>query len=44
MLKEKSKEKNRYLDVCKTHPDAKGLDVRSFLIQPARPAPSNQRP
>jgi len=38
-LKESDKEKHRYLDVCKTHPDANGLDVRSFLIQPVQRVP-----
>lgn len=38
-LKETDKEKNRYLEVCKTHPDANGLDVRSFLIQPVQRVP-----
>ena len=33
-LKSKDKEKHRYLEVCKTHPEANGLDVRSLLIQP----------
>ena len=27
-LKSKDKEKHRYLEVCKTHPEANGLDVR----------------
>ena len=38
-LKASDKEKHRYLDVCKTHPDAKGLEVRSFLIQPVQRVP-----
>ena len=35
-LKTKDKEKHRYLEVCKTHPDAKGLDVRSYLMEPVQ--------
>ena len=35
-LKSKDKEKHRYLEVCKTHPEANGLDVRSLLIQPVQ--------
>ena len=38
-LKENDKDKHRYLEVCKTHPDAGGLDVRSFLIQPVQRVP-----
>jgi len=38
-LKATDKEKHRYLEVCKTHPDANGLDVRSFLIQPVQRVP-----
>ena len=38
-LKETDREKHRYLEVCKTHPDANGLDVRSFLIQPVQRVP-----
>ena len=38
-LKESDKDKHRYLEVCKTHPDAGGLDVRSFLIQPVQRVP-----
>ena len=38
-LADSDKEKIRYLDVCKTHPDANGLDVRSFLIQPVQRVP-----
>ena len=38
-LKGSDKEKHRYLEVCKTHPDAKGLDIRSFLIQPVQRVP-----
>jgi hypothetical protein len=38
-LKEGNKERDRYLEVCKTHPDANGLDLRSFLIQPVQRPP-----
>ncbi|KAL1524027.1 hypothetical protein AB1Y20_018941 [Prymnesium parvum] len=38
-LKKNDKEKHRYLEVCKTHPDANGLDVRSFLIMPVQRVP-----
>ena len=38
-LKASDKEKHRYLEVCKTHPDAHGLDLRSFLIQPVQRVP-----
>ncbi len=38
-LKSKDKEKHRYLEVCKTHPEANGLDVRSLLIQPVQRVP-----
>ena len=38
-LKGSDKEKHRYLEVCKTHPDAHGLDIRSFLIQPVQRVP-----
>ena len=38
-LKSNDKEKHRYLEVCKSHPDAGGLDVRSFLIQPIQRVP-----
>jgi len=38
-LKKHDKEKFRYLDVQKSHPDAGGLDVRSFLIQPVQRVP-----
>jgi len=38
-LKKSDKEKHRYLEVCKSHPDAGGLDVRSFLIQPVQRVP-----
>ena len=36
---EADKGKSHYLDVCKTHPEAGGLDVRSFLIQPVQRVP-----
>ena len=44
-LKDMDAEKHRYLEVCKTHPDARsesapgGLDLRSFLIQPVQRVP-----
>jgi len=38
-LSKHDQEKSRYLAVCKTHPDAGGLDVRSFLIQPVQRVP-----
>ena len=38
-LEDSDKDKARYLEVCKTHPDSTGLDVRSFLIQPVQRVP-----
>ena len=38
-LASKAPDKHRYLEVCKSHPDAGGLDVRSFLIQPIQRVP-----
>ena len=42
-LKEPDREKHRYLEVCKTHPDAGGLDVRAFLIMVTRLAQGPKR-
>ena len=38
-LESTDKQKQRYLEVCKTHPEAGGLDLRSFLIQPVQRVP-----
>jgi len=38
----KMRDKHRYLTNAKTHPDAKGLDLRSFLIQPVQRVPRYQ--
>eukprot|EP00316_Scyphosphaera_apsteinii_P019756 CAMPEP_0119336942 /NCGR_PEP_ID=MMETSP1333-20130426/92941_1 /TAXON_ID=418940 /ORGANISM="Scyphosphaera apsteinii, Strain RCC1455" /LENGTH=651 /DNA_ID=CAMNT_0007347879 /DNA_START=172 /DNA_END=2127 /DNA_ORIENTATION=- len=38
-LKKGDKEKHRYLEVCKTHPEAGGYDVRDFLILPVQRVP-----
>ena len=38
-MKASDKEKHRYLEVCKTHPDANKQDVHSFLILPVQRVP-----